>query len=471
MHVQFLISRLDQNKTLCFIRLLIQKFKQWETGWQLQLGVFFLRFAGDCDNKATIICVLVKLDKTIGTDSTDSTREQGKQSLTQNYDVVVIGAGAAGMMCAIEAGKRARSVLVIEHNNEPGEKIRISGGGRCNFTNLGASAANYLSGNPKFAISALSQFGPSDFVDLLGRHNIAWHEKAKGALFCDGSARQIVDLLLEEMERAGVELWTGCEVRGLGRSGDEFLITTRGGPVLASSLVVACGGKSIPKMGAGNFGYKIAGQFGVAVTKTRPALVPLTFDPKFLEQTKPLAGVSLKAKISLNKRSFTEALLFTHRGLSGPAILQISSYWQEGEALNIAMAPNVNVLETLYEARAKNGREDVVTVLRHLLPKRLAQMAAGADNGRLGDKSNKVLGAIAARVNNWRVKPSGSEGYRTAEVTLGGVDTRELNAGTLEARKVKGLYFAGEVVDVTGWLGGYNFQWAWSSGFAAGQVA
>jgi len=390
--------------------------------------------------------------------------------LSQNYDVVVIGAGAAGMMAAIEAGRRSRSVLVIEHNKEPGEKIRISGGGRCNFTNLGAGFANYLSANPKFAISALSQFGPNDFVDLLARHNIAWHEKAKGALFCNGPARQIVDLLLKEMARAGVELWTGCEVRGLGQSNDEFLVTTGKGLVLASSLVVASGGKSIPKMGASNFGYKIAGQFGLRVTKTRPALVPLTFEPKFLERSKPLAGVSLKAKISLNKRSFTDALLFTHRGLSGPAILQISSYWQEGGALNIDMAPDINVLEMLREARKNNGREDVVTVLGQVLAKRLAQMVVGTDNGRLGDKSDKVMGAIADRVNNWRVKPTGSEGYRTAEVTIGGIDTRDLDARTLAARNVPGLYFVGEVVDVTGWLGGYNFQWAWSSGWAAGQV-
>ncbi len=391
--------------------------------------------------------------------------------LSNKYDVVVIGAGAAGMMCAIEAGRRSRSVLVIEHNKEPGEKIRISGGGRCNFTNLGAGFANYISANPKFVISALSRFGPDDFVDLLARHNIAWHEKAKGALFCDGSARQIVDLLLAEMGRAQVELWTGCEVRGLGQSNDKFLVTTGQGVVLASSLVVASGGKSIPKMGASSFGYKIAEQFGLRVTKTRPALVPLTFDPKFLEQSKPLAGVSIKAKTSLNKRSFTDALLFTHRGLSGPAILQISSYWREGDALEIDMAPWVNIMEMLAGVRKNNGRKDVVTVLGDLLAKRLAQMVVGADNGRLGDKGDKILAAIAGRVNNWRVKPTGSEGYRTAEVTLGGIDTRDLNAKTLEARSVKGLYFVGEVVDVTGWLGGYNFQWAWSSGWAAGQVA
>jgi len=390
--------------------------------------------------------------------------------LSKKYDVVVIGAGAAGMMSAIEAGRRARSVLVIEHNKEPGEKIRISGGGRCNFTNLGAGIANYISDNPKFVISALARFGPNEFIDLLARHRIAWHEKARGALFCDGSARQIVDLLAGEMARAGVELWTNTQVRSLGKTGDEFLVGTGRGNICASSLVVACGGKSIPKMGASNFGYKIGEQFGLRVTKTRPGLVPLTFEPKLLEQTKVLAGVSLAAKTSCSKRAFSDALLFTHRGLSGPAILQISSYWREGEALVIDMAPGVNVLEMLAGVRKNNGRKDVVTVLSDLLPRRLAQMVVGADNGRLGDKSDKALGAISARVNNWRVKPTGSEGYRSAEVTLGGIDTRDLNAKTLEARFVKGLYFVGEVVDVTGWLGGYNFQWAWSSGWAAGQV-
>ncbi|VAW20949.1 Uncharacterized protein YhiN [hydrothermal vent metagenome] len=391
-------------------------------------------------------------------------------NFTKTYDVVVIGAGAAGMMCAIEAGKRARSVLVIEHNREPGEKIRISGGGRCNFTNVGASAANYISANPKFVLSALSRFGPNDFISLLARHNIAWHEKARGALFCDGPARQIVDLLVEQMERSGVELWSGCEVRGLGRSGDKFLVTTGKGAIVASSLVVASGGKSIPKMGASNFGYKTAEQFGLRVTKTSPGLAPLTFGPQILEQTKPLAGVSVEARIVCAKRAFNEALLFTHRGLSGPAILQISSYWREGEAIVIDMAPQTNVMEMLRKARQDNGRQDVVTALARLLARRLAQMVVGPDNGRLGDKSDKALAAIAGRVNNWRVKPTGSEGYRVAEVTLGGVDTRDLDPKTLAARSVGGLYFIGEVVDVTGWLGGYNFQWAWSSGWAAGQA-
>ncbi len=388
----------------------------------------------------------------------------------KTYDVVVIGAGAAGMMCAIEAGKRARSVLIIEHNKNVGEKIRISGGGRCNFTHMEASHKNYLSANPKFAISALSQFTPPDFVALMDRHQIAWHQKAQGQLFCDGSARQVIDMLEQEMDGAGVEVWTGTEVRALGKHKDGFLVSGAQENISCQSLVVACGGKSIPKMGASNFGYRIAEQFGLGLVEARPGLVPLTFAPSFLREHAPFSGVSVEAVVRCEKISFREALLFTHRGLSGPVILQISSYWREGEHIEIDMAPCVDVLAVLKQARRESGRQKAVTALSTLLPKRLAQMVAGPEGGRLGDLSNKVLETIAERVKCWRIKPTGTEGYRTAEVTLGGVDTLDLDARTLEAKKVPGLFFVGEVVDITGWLGGYNFQWAWSSGYAAGQV-
>lgn len=388
------------------------------------------------------------------------------------FDVVVIGAGAAGMMCAIEAGKRGRSVLVLEHNDKPGDKIRISGGGRCNFTNLAAGVKNYVSANPKFAISALSRFTQHDFLERMERHNIAWHEKTLGQLFCDGSAQQVIDMLLAEMSDARVYLRTRADVTNIVQSDDGFVVDVDAAEsVTCQSLVVACGGKSIPKMGASGFGYKIAEQFGLRLTETRPALVPLTFDPSLLERTRALAGVAVDVKVSCGKVSFREAMLFTHRGLSGPAILQISSYWREGQAIIVDMAPEMDVFEVLRALRTENGRQEVASVLAGFLPKRLAQMIAEGHAGRLGDMSDKVLRAIASQINNWQVKPIGSEGYRTAEVTLGGVDTRDLDAKSLQARAVPGLYFIGEVVDVTGWLGGYNFQWAWSSGWATGQVA
>lgn len=386
------------------------------------------------------------------------------------FDVVIIGAGAAGMMCAIEAGKRGRRVLVLEHNKAPGEKIRISGGGRCNFTNLGATPQQFLSANRKFAISALSRFTQHDFLTMVERHGIAWHEKTLGQLFCDGSARQIIDMLLDEMESAGVELRLGVRVEAVDATENGYAVRVDGVSVLAHAVVVACGGKSIPKMGASGLGYQVAMQFGLRLTETRPALVPLTFDPSVLERTKVLAGVAVDARVTCGKAAFDEAVLLTHRGLSGPAILQISSYWREGEAVQIDMVRGVDVLDVLKAARAENGRQELVRVLATLLPKRLAQMIAEGFVGRIGDMSDKRLAAVAEQVQAWQVKPTGTEGYRTAEVTLGGVDTRDLDARTLEARQVPGLYFIGEVVDVTGWLGGYNFQWAWSSGWAAGQV-
>ena len=388
------------------------------------------------------------------------------------FDVVVIGAGAAGMLCAIEAGKRGRRVLVIEHAKAVGEKIRISGGGRCNFTNIHTAPENFISQNPGFCISALRRFGPRDIVALIERHGIAYHEKSLGQLFCDGSARQIVDLLLDEMRRQGVILRLGASVYQIEKTGTGFQLSVAGQTVNCQALVIATGGKSIPKMGATGFGYDIAAQFGVAVTPTRPALVPLTFETGLLERLKPLAGVALPARVTSGRIRFDEAMLFTHRGLSGPVILQISSYWREGGEIRIDMAPGLDLFEALRRARGPQGRQAPQTVLAEHLPKRLAQLICEAEGvtGNMADASDKLLRQLADAVNDWRVKPVGSEGYRTAEVTLGGVDTRDLDSRTMQAKAVAGLYFIGEVVDVTGWLGGYNFQWAWASGWSAGQV-
>ncbi|WP_041163817.1 NAD(P)/FAD-dependent oxidoreductase [Mesorhizobium australicum] len=390
----------------------------------------------------------------------------------QSYDVVIIGAGAAGMMCAVETAKRGRSVLILDHAAAPGEKIRISGGGRCNFTNIHASPKNFISRNPHFCISALSRYTQRDFIALVERHGIAYHEKTLGQLFCDGSARQIIDMLVSEMRGRGAELVLSTRVEAIGRTEEGFELALSTGSVSCQSLVVACGGKSIPKMGATGFGYELAERFGLAVVETRPALVPLTFDAKTLERLSPLAGNAVDAEIACGKTRFSEAMLFTHRGVSGPSILQISSYWREGDEIRIAMLPGTDVAELIRAARRGNGRQGVQTVLANHLPKRLAQAIAertGLD-GNLADLSEAQIKAVEAAVNDWRIKPAGSEGYRTAEVTLGGVDTNGLDQKTMQAKLVPGLFFIGEVVDVTGWLGGYNFQWAWSSGWAAGQA-
>ncbi|WP_369059670.1 NAD(P)/FAD-dependent oxidoreductase [Caulobacter sp. 73W] len=391
----------------------------------------------------------------------------------QNFDVVVIGAGAAGMMCAIEAGKRGRKVLVIDHASAPGEKIRISGGGRCNFTNLDVRPEAYISANPRFCISALRRYTQRDFIALVDRYRIAWHEKTLGQLFCDGSAKQIIEMLLTEMDAAGVTLWLETAVQDIDHADEGYEVRLNKTSVRCASLVVACGGKSIPKMGATGLGYEIASHFGVPVRETRPALVPLTFDPSKLERLKPLAGVAVDAVVTSGKTKFAEGMLFTHRGLSGPSILQISSYWREGGEIEVSMAPGVNVFETLKAAKASNPRQAVHNALTAVVPSRLADLLAAeaGAKGNLADTPDKVLRAIDEAVNRWRVKPVGSEGYRTAEVTLGGVDTDALDSRTMEVKAVPGLFFIGEVVDVTGWLGGYNFQWAWSSGWAAGQAA
>jgi hypothetical protein len=386
----------------------------------------------------------------------------------EHFDVIIIGAGAAGMFCAIEAGKRGRRVLVLDHAKAPGEKIRISGGGRCNFTNIHTGPANFLSQNPKFAVSALRRYRAQDFVAWVDRHGIAWHEKTLGQLFCDGSAREIVQGLLDDMAAAGVLLRLGHTVNSIEKTDTGFRLN---GALDCASLVIATGGKSIPKMGATGFGYEVARQFGLKVTDTRPALVPLTFDVSLLERLKPLAGVALDARVASGKSRFEEAMLFTHRGLSGPAILQISSYWREGQEIEVDMAPGADVFEALRTARTASGRQAVATVVGRFVPQRLAQTLAGDVAGNVADAPDKVLRRVADAVNRWRVKPVGSEGYRTAEVTLGGVDTDDLDSRTMAAKAVSGLYFIGEVVDVTGWLGGYNFQWAWASGWCAGQAA
>jgi len=391
----------------------------------------------------------------------------------EDFDIVVIGAGAAGMMCAIEAGKRGRRVLVIDHAAAPGEKIRISGGGRCNFTNLRTAPEAFLSQNPRFCISALKRYRPADFIAWIGRHGIAWHEKTLGQLFCDGSARQIVEMLTSEMAQAGAELRLQTAAQQIDKTADGFRLICGGRPVVCPSLVLATGGKSIPKMGATGFAYEVARRFGLAVTETRPALVPLTFEPGLLGQLAALAGVALDVRAACGKARFDEAMLFTHRGLSGPAILQISSYWREGQEIALDMAPGVDLFAHLREARAQRGRQALATVLAERLPKRLAQLIADRQEarGNLADLSDAKLKTVATAINAWRVKPVGSEGYRTAEVTLGGIDTTALDSRTMEAKAVPGLYVVGEAVDVTGWLGGYNFQWAWASGWSAGQAA
>lgn len=388
------------------------------------------------------------------------------------YDVIIIGAGAAGLMCAIEAGRRGRRTLLIEHAPKPAEKIRISGGGRCNFTNVHASPANFISQNPHFCVSALKRYTPTDFIAKVDAHGIAWHEKTLGQLFCGQSSKQIIILLTDECREAGVKLQVSTSVERIDRAGDQFTVNTDKGALSCRSLVIATGGKSIPKMGATDFAYRIAAQFGLNVIEPRPALVPLTFSSDILTQTRPLSGVSTDAIAGCNGASFREALLFTHRGFSGPSILQISSYWREGDEISINLAPDVDLFSALRAARAEQGKQAPHTALSQHLPKRLAEtLAAWANMGeRIGDASDARLKSFCDAVQNWRVKPVGSEGYRTAEVTLGGVDTQELSSKTMEAKSVPGLYFIGEGVDVTGWLGGYNFQWAWSSGWAAGQA-
>ncbi len=387
--------------------------------------------------------------------------------ILKQFDVIIIGAGAAGLMCAIEAGKRGRAVLVLDHAKKAAEKIRISGGGRCNFTNLEVRPENFLSDNPRFCVSALSRYTPKDYIALVDKHGIAWHEKTLGQLFCDSSSKQIIDMLFKECADAGVTIQTDTRVV---KVSNDFELQTNRGDYRCSSLVTATGGPSVPKMGASGFGYDLARQFGLNVVTPRAGLVPLTFDSGLLARMKELAGVSVDVTVKCDKATFSEALLFTHRGLSGPAILQISSFWSEGREIVINLAPGIDVFSLLKDAKKNQPKQEPATVLAGLLPKRLAHSIANECGlkGRLADIADKKLRLLARSVNEWRVTPKGSEGFRTAEVTVGGVDTKELSSKTFEAKKVPGLYFIGEVIDVTGHLGGFNFQWAWASGHAAG---
>jgi len=387
------------------------------------------------------------------------------------FDVIIIGAGAAGLMCATRAGKRGRAVLLLDHAEKVAEKIRISGGGRCNFTNLNVRAENFLSDNPRFCVSALSRYTPRDFIALVEEYGIAWHEKTLGQLFCDGSAGQIIDMLLSEADAAGVVIQTATKITNVARTPGGFHLQTDRGEHACASLVVASGGPSIPKMGASDFGYALARQFALKVITPRAGLVGLTFDEALCARMKKLAGVSQDVSVRCGKHAFSEALLFTHKGLSGPAILQISSYWSKGQQIAIDLAPGIDVFAHLKAAKANQPRQEPTGALNEILPKRLAQAITNESGleGRLADIPDKKLKALASSVNDWRVIPKGSEGFRSAEVTVGGVDTNELSSKTFEAKKVPGLYFIGEVTDVTGHLGGFNFQWAWASGHAAGE--
>jgi len=389
------------------------------------------------------------------------------------YDVIIIGAGAAGLMCAIESGKRGRKVLLLDHAKSVGEKIRISGGGRCNFTNMHATPDDYLSKNPYFCVSALKRYTQYDFIDLVEKYNIAYHEKTLGQLFCDGSAKQIINMLVSECESVGVEILVNKEVKNISKTDEGFSIDITGANEKQSStsVVIATGGPSIPKMGSTGWGYDIAKKFGLNIISPQAALVPFTLDKQTISDPKILSGISLEVIASCNNRSFREGLLFTHRGLSGPAILQISSYWNKGDIVSINFAPDLDMIAELKRMKDTLPKQEIQKYLTTILPKRLAVNICERYNykGNFADLSNKQIQKIADSINKWEIIPNGTEGYNKAEVTIGGVDTNELSSKTFEAKKVQGLYFIGEVVDVTGHLGGFNFQWAWSSGHAAGQ--
>jgi predicted Rossmann fold flavoprotein len=387
------------------------------------------------------------------------------------FDVVVLGGGAAGLMCAIAAGRRGRRVLVLDHADEVGKKILISGGGRCNFTNLQCDPARFLSNNPHFCKSALARYTPRDFLALLENHRIAWHEKTLGQLFCDGSARQIVAMLLAECAAAGVAIRVGQRIGEVTRA-ERFRVQTDDGDVFAESMVLATGGLSIPKMGATGFAHDLARRFGLALAAPRPGLVPFTFGPADLARTQPLSGVSLNVTASCGKRAFREAMLFTHRGLSGPSVLQISSYWREGDAVTFDLLPKID--PTFLQARKRaRPKAALRTLLGETMPQRVADawLPAEMAGKSAGDVPDAALAKLATALKAWAVVPAGTEGYAKAEVTVGGIDTAALSSQTMMARDVPGLFAIGEAVDVTGWLGGYNFQWAWASGWAAGGVA
>ena len=390
--------------------------------------------------------------------------------MSSHFDIIIIGAGAAGLMCGATAGERGKSVLIIDHANKPAEKIRISGGGRCNFTNIYCNPKNFISENEHFAKSALSRYSPEDFIQLVKKYNIDFHEKTKGQLFCDGRSQKIIDMLINECDNYNNEIRLSTEVNGIEKFNSCYAVTTPNQTLTADKVVIACGGPSIPKMGASSFGYKIAKNFGLNVINPEPALVPLTFTDSLKEPLKTLAGVSANSRVENENISFDEALLFTHRGLSGPAILQISSYWTAGSHININLAPETDILKELKLARETSPRQSPKVWLSKYLPSRLAEyITSYIKQIRLADMNDKALINLALMVNKWHVKPAGTEGFRTAEVTKGGVDTKELSSKTMEAKNVPGLYFIGEVVDVTGHLGGHNFQWAWASGYVCGK--
>ena len=388
-----------------------------------------------------------------------------------NYDVIVIGAGAAGLMCSIEAGKRKRSVCLIEHTSKIGEKIRISGGGRCNFTNLYSSDRNFISKNIHFSKSAFGRYDQNDFVSLVSKHNIEYYEKKLGQLFCKKSAKEIIEMLISECKDQNIKIKLETSVISISKEKDTYFIKTNKGNFSSKSLVVATGGLSIPKIGATDFGYRIAKQFNLNVTNLFPALVPLTFKNDTLEFCKNLAGISINASVAIEKISFEEGLVFTHRGVSGPSILQISSYWKEGKPITINLLPSVNFYEILTNKRLNSSKSNISNILSEFLPKKLATAICDKlnINKKISETSNNDLRKLTNFIHNWSIIPDGTEGYKTAEVTIGGVNTNEISSSTMECKKHPGLFFIGEVLDVTGHLGGHNFQWAWSSGFVAGQ--
>ena len=384
--------------------------------------------------------------------------------------VVIIGAGAAGLMCALTAGQRGRKVLVLDHAGRVGEKILISGGGSSNFTNLYLDSEHYISGNPHFCKSALSRFSQHDFISLVEKHGVSYHERKSGQLFCDGESREILSFLLEECRIAGVRIQTKCKIRKIEKE-HCFTVKTNSGEYVTESLVVATGGLSMPEIGATGFGYKVAEQFGLNLVSSQPGLVPLTLSKTDLNNFGDLSGISVGAVVSCNEKSFRESILFTHRGLSGPAILQISNYWQPGDEVVIDLLPDLDLVQTIKQWQTERPKAELKTLMGELLTRRLAHrlMELWYHNKPVNQYSEKEINEIAAIFHKWHIMFSGTEGYKVAEVTRGGVDTEDLSSKTFEARNVKGLYFIGEVVDVTGWLGGYNLQWAWSSGFCAGQ--
>lgn len=395
----------------------------------------------------------------------------------KSTDALIIGAGAAGLMCAITAGRRGRKVLLVDHANKIGKKILMSGGGRCNFTNLYIEPSNYLSHNAHFCKSALSRYTQWDFIALVEQHGVPYHEKTLGQLFCDNKSQDILQLLVAEAQSVGVDIRTRCEVEGIKRKGEKdvptdkiFLVDTSLGEIATESLVIATGGLSIPTMGASGFGYQVARDFGLKILPTSAGLVPFTLSERELAVFAPLSGSSLDVRVSCNGHSFSEAMLFTHRGLSGPAILQISSYWQAGDVIEIDLLPSLDLAGYLKNMQQERPKVELRTLIAELLTKKLAQCFCElwCESRAINQFNDKELEALARQFHHWQVKPNGTEGYRTAEVTLGGVDTDELSSKTMEAKKQAGLYFIGEVVDVTGHLGGFNFQWAWASGYAAG---